>query len=81
MHNLGVRPLPLRFFTHTQATRPIDSIWNVPAYNEVLKLERLDPGQQRQPLQWIRQANRCSTSVDISQRKWRGKPPQRITVV
>ena len=44
-----MRPLPLRFFTHTQATRAIDSLENVPAYNEVLKLERLDPGQQRQP--------------------------------
>ena len=44
-----MRPLPFRFFTHTQATKAIDSLRNVPAYNEVLKLERLDPGQQRQP--------------------------------
>ena len=44
-----MRPLPLRFFTHTQATRAIDSLKNVPAYNEVLRFERLDPGQQRQP--------------------------------
>ena len=40
-YTIGVKPLPLRFFTRSQAVRAIESLSSVPAYNEVLKLERL----------------------------------------
>ena len=30
--NIGVKPLPLMFFTHSQAVRAIESLKSVPAY-------------------------------------------------
>ena len=41
LYTIGVRPLPLRFFTHSQAVRAIESLRPVPTYNDVLKLEGL----------------------------------------
>ena len=39
LYTIGVKPLPLRFFTQSQAVRAIESLRPVPAYNDVLKLE------------------------------------------
>ena len=41
LYTIGVKPLPLRFFTYSQAIRAIESLRPVPAYNDVLKLEGL----------------------------------------
>ena len=43
--NVGVKPLPLSFFTHSQAVRAVDSLNSVPAYNDILQLEGLDSGE------------------------------------
>ena len=70
-----MRPLPLRFFTHTQATKLINSLKNVPAYNEVLRLERLDPGQQRQPTAVDQAGQQLLNICRYEPKKVEGKAP------
>ena len=53
--NVSVRPLPLRFFAHSQAGRAIDSLKSVPAYNDILQLEGLDSGEGPAAIDWAGQ--------------------------
>ena len=41
LYTIGVRLLPLRFFTHSQVIRAIESLRPMPAYDDILKLEGL----------------------------------------